>query len=109
MFYVAAVDAFYVCKRLLNYATLTDIYERTSVRANAIGSVVEVVDGFLLAIVLLMFAGGIVLISGSLFLTEFTTKTEKWIDPQRLERRANDCKACKNGTQKDCEVCRSQS
>ena len=59
MFYVAAVDAFYVIKRLLNYASLTDVYERMSVRANAIGSVVEVVDGFLLAIVLLIFAFGL--------------------------------------------------
>jgi len=59
MFYVAAVDAFYVTKRLLNYASLSDVYERMSVRANAIGNVVEVVDGFLLAIVLLIFAFGI--------------------------------------------------
>ncbi len=59
MFYVAAVDAFYVIKRLVGYASLTDVYERMSVRANAIGSVVEVVDGFLLAIVLLIFAFGL--------------------------------------------------
>ena len=59
MFYVASVDAFYVIKRLLSYASLTDIYERMSVRANAIGNVVEVVDGFLLAIVLLIFAFGL--------------------------------------------------
>jgi len=59
MFYVAAVDAYYVIERLLGYASLTDIYERMSVRANAIGNVVEVVDGFLLAIVLLIFAFGL--------------------------------------------------
>ena len=56
---------------------------------------------------LLMFAGGIVLISGSLFLTEFTTKTEKGADPRKLGRRTNDCKACRNGNPKDCEVCKN--
>jgi uncharacterized membrane protein YqhA len=174
MFYVAAVDAFYVTKRLLDYASLSDVYERMSVRANAIGNVVEVVDGFLLAIVLLifafglyelyvskidnayeeeasshmlsidslddlksrlgkvimmilivkffeiaismsfsnvydllMFAGGIVLISGSLFLTEFTTKYEKGEDPRKLGRRANDCTACRDGVPKGCAECKN--
>jgi uncharacterized membrane protein YqhA len=59
MFYLAAVDAFYVTERLLDYAFITDLEERMSVRANAIGNVVEVVDGFLLAIVLLIFAFGL--------------------------------------------------
>ncbi|MES0372530.1 MAG: YqhA family protein [Mariprofundaceae bacterium] len=59
MFYVAAVDAYYVIERLLDYATLTDPYERMSVRSISIGNVVEVVDGFLLAIVLLIFAFGL--------------------------------------------------
>ncbi|MDX8398592.1 MAG: YqhA family protein [Mariprofundaceae bacterium] len=59
MFYVASVDAYYVIDRLLGYASLADTYERMSVRANAIGDVVEVVDGFLLAIVLLIFSFGL--------------------------------------------------
>lgn len=59
MFYVAAVDAFYVIERLIGYASLTDMHERASVRAISIGNVVEVVDGFLLAIVLLIFAFGL--------------------------------------------------
>ena len=59
MFYVASIDAYYVIDRLVGYASLSDVYERMGVRANAIGDVVEVVDGFLLAIVLLIFAFGL--------------------------------------------------
>lgn len=59
MFYVAAVDAFYVTTSLLDYAFLTDMHERAEVRSAAVGNVVEVVDGFLLAIVLLIFAFGL--------------------------------------------------
>ena len=59
MFYVAAIDAYYVAERLFDYASLSDAAERMSVRANAIGNVVEVVDGFLLAIVLLIFSFGL--------------------------------------------------
>lgn len=59
MFYVAAIDAFHVTTELLDYAFLTDMSERAHVRAAAVGSVVEVVDGFLLAIVLLIFAFGL--------------------------------------------------
>ena len=59
MFYVAAVDAFYVTTDLLDYAFVTDLSERAHVRSMAVGNVVEVVDGFLLAIVLLIFAFGL--------------------------------------------------
>jgi len=59
MFYVAAVDAFYVTTELLDYALVTDMSERAHVRSVAVGNVVEVVDGFLLAIVLLIFAFGL--------------------------------------------------
>ncbi len=59
MFYVASVDAYHVLNLLLDYGSLSDNDIRSSVRALAIGHVVEVVDGFLLAIVLLIFSFGL--------------------------------------------------
>lgn len=59
MFYVASVDTYFVVKSYLGYINITDIAARSSFRANAISHVVEIIDGFLLAIVLLIFAYGI--------------------------------------------------
>jgi len=59
MFYVASVDTFYVVKDYIGYIDITDMQERNNFRADAISHVVEIIDGFLLAIVLLIFAYGI--------------------------------------------------
>jgi len=59
MFYVAAVDTFYVVKDYIGYIDITDSELRNNFRADAISHVVEIIDGFLLAIVLLIFAYGI--------------------------------------------------
>ena len=60
MFFVAAVDAFYMISKLLHYASpaLTGA-ERIELRTSTVTHVVEVVDGFLLAIVLLIFSLGL--------------------------------------------------
>lgn len=59
MFYVATVDTFYVVKEYIAYVDIHDMGARNIVRADAISHVVEIIDGFLLAIVLLIFAYGI--------------------------------------------------
>jgi len=59
MFYVAAVDTFYVIGMIADYAQEANMLDRKELRGEAIGHVVEVIDGFLLAIVLLIFAYGI--------------------------------------------------
>lgn len=60
MFYVATVDAFYMVIHLAGYASpdlSTDM--RNSLRAETITHVVEIIDGYLLATVLLIFALGL--------------------------------------------------
>ncbi len=59
MFYITALDAWHVADMLGRYAFITDIAEREGLREVALGHVVQVVDGFLLAIVLMIFAFGI--------------------------------------------------
>jgi len=59
MFYVAAVDTFYVVRDYIGYIDVLDAETRSAVRADAISHVVEIIDGFLLAVVLLIFAYGI--------------------------------------------------
>ncbi len=59
MFYVAAVDTFYVIEMISEYAQEQNMLDRKELRGEAVGHVVEVIDGFLLAIVLLIFAYGI--------------------------------------------------
>lgn len=59
MFYVAAVDTYYVLDMIVDYGSIQDVSERKELRAAAVGHVVEVIDGFLLAVVLLIFAYGI--------------------------------------------------
>lgn len=58
MFYVAAVDAFYVIETISGYAQESNMFDRKEMRGMAVGHVVEVIDGFLLAVVLLIFAYG---------------------------------------------------
>ncbi|MFQ5518608.1 MAG: YqhA family protein [Mariprofundus sp.] len=59
MFYIAAVDTFYTIEHLVNYGLVTDHLDRTEIRAEAIAQVVEVIDTFLLAVVLLIFGLGL--------------------------------------------------
>lgn len=60
MFYMASVDAVYMIGHLLHYASpeLTGA-ERISLRSTTVTHVVEIVDGYLLATVLLIFAMGL--------------------------------------------------
>ncbi|MCU7906221.1 MAG: YqhA family protein [Candidatus Thiodiazotropha sp. (ex Epidulcina cf. delphinae)] len=60
MFYMASVDAFYTISHLGNYASpaLTSV-ERIELRSTTVTHVVEIVDGYLLATVLLIFSLGL--------------------------------------------------
>ncbi len=60
MFFVATVDAFYMLSHLVHYASpdLTGT-DRIELRTSTVTHVVEVIDGFLLAIVLLIFSLGL--------------------------------------------------
>jgi len=60
MFYMASVDAFYMISHLLHYASpelTTDA--RVALRSETVTHVVEIVDGYLLATVLLIFSLGL--------------------------------------------------
>ncbi len=60
MFYVASVDAFYMIAHLGHYASPDLTMEaRTSLRSTTVTHVVEIVDGYLLATFLLIFALGL--------------------------------------------------
>ncbi len=60
IFYLASVDAFYMMAHLLHYASPDlDTAARAALRSDSIRHVVEVVDGYLLATVLLIFALGL--------------------------------------------------
>jgi len=59
MFYIATVDVYHLILNLFEYISTTDISAREALRSDAIGHAVEVIDGFLLAIVLLIFSYGI--------------------------------------------------
>jgi len=58
MFYIAAVDTYYVMDLLLNYNELDSPMARGVVRGEAVGMVVKIIDVFLLAIVLIIFGLG---------------------------------------------------
>jgi uncharacterized membrane protein YqhA len=60
MFYMASVDAVYMISHLVEYASpgLTG-EERVALRSTTVTHVVEIVDGYLLATVLLIFALGL--------------------------------------------------
>ena len=60
MFYIATVDAFYMATHLLSYASPEMTTEvRNHLRAETVTHVVEIIDGYLLATVLLIFALGL--------------------------------------------------
>lgn len=60
VFYVATVDAYYLLSHLAEYASpALDMEARSDLRASLITHVVEIVDGYLLATVLLIFALGL--------------------------------------------------
>ena len=58
MFYVITVDTISMISHLFNYASL-DIPARLALRAETITHVVELIDGYLLATVLLIFSFGL--------------------------------------------------
>jgi len=60
MFYMATVDAFYMISHLSNYADpAMEDAARTALHAATVTHIVEIVDGYLLATVLLIFALGL--------------------------------------------------
>ena len=60
MFYMATVDTFYTIQHLANYASSgMDIATRASLREETVTHIVEVIAGFLLASVLLIFSMGL--------------------------------------------------
>lgn len=59
MFYLAAVDVYYLVNTVLDYPSIVDNTVRNEMRASGIAHAVQIIDGFLLAIVLLIFSYGI--------------------------------------------------
>jgi len=60
MFYIATVDAFYMIIHLGEYASpLLDLAQRNALRSETITHVVEIVDGYLLATIMLIFSLGL--------------------------------------------------
>ncbi len=60
VFYMATVDAYYMISHLGDYASSAlDAAERNTLRSTTITHVVEIVDGYLLATVLLIFSLGL--------------------------------------------------
>lgn len=60
MFFMATVDAYYMLSHLVEYASpALDTASRYALRSTTITHVVEIVDGYLLATVLLIFALGL--------------------------------------------------
>lgn len=60
MFFIATVDAWYLVSHLFEYASSDLVGEaRVNFRSNAVTHVVEIVDGYLLGTVLLIFALGL--------------------------------------------------
>ncbi len=60
MFYMATVDAIFMVSHLAHYADPTlDPLTRSEIHASTVTHIVEIVDGYLLAIVLLIFALGL--------------------------------------------------
>jgi len=59
MFYISSVDVYHLLQVIIEYMHMDPVISREVIRADAIGHAVEVIDGFLLAIVLLIFSYGI--------------------------------------------------
>ncbi len=81
VFYMATVDVFYTLIHLLDYASpaLTTA-ERATLRSESVTHVVEIVDGFLLATVLLIFAMGLY----ELFISEIKYASETGVSSNVL-------------------------
>ena len=61
MFYMATVDTFYTIQHLTHYASSEmDVVTRADLRGQTVTYIVEVIDGFLLAAVLLIFSMGVI-------------------------------------------------
>ncbi len=70
MFYIATVDAWYTLSYLFEYASpALSGEERAALRGSMVAHIVEIVDGYLLATVLLIFALGLY----ELFISEIKT------------------------------------
>jgi len=59
MFFIASFDVYYLGTLILQHMEASDAVTRATLRSDIIGHAVEVIDGFLLAIVLLIFSYGI--------------------------------------------------
>lgn len=60
LFYISTVDAYYMVVHLFHYASpLLDTAARSELRGETVAHVVQIVDGYLLATVLLIFALGL--------------------------------------------------
>jgi len=60
MFYIASVDAYYMFGHLIDYASPSlQAAERSAMRSSTVTHVVEIIDGFLLATVLMIFSMGL--------------------------------------------------
>ncbi|MDX8392324.1 MAG: YqhA family protein [Mariprofundaceae bacterium] len=59
MFYISSVDVFHLAQLMMQYASLENMQARVIIRGDLVGHAVEIIDGFLLAIVLLIFSYGI--------------------------------------------------
>ena len=60
MFFIATVDAWYLVSHMFDYASASLVGdERIAFRSTAVTHVVEIVDGYLLGTVLLIFALGL--------------------------------------------------
>jgi len=60
MFYIATVDAYYVMTHLADYASSNlSTADRSAMRGETVTHIVEIIDGYLLATVLLIFALGL--------------------------------------------------
>jgi len=60
MFYVASIDAYYMFSHLYEYASPNlDVAQRNAMRGKTVTHVVEIIDGFLLATVLMIFSMGL--------------------------------------------------
>lgn len=80
MFYMASVDAFYMISHLLHYADPGMTAEaRIALRAETVTHVVEIVDGYLLATVLLIFGLGLYEL--------FISKIDKATDTEEMASR----------------------
>lgn len=74
MFYIATIDVFYLVSHVLHYASPDlEMSQRNILRSTTVTHVVEVVDGYLLATVMLIFSLGLY----ELFISKIDMATEE--------------------------------